>query len=181
MKLEDERIRGALKYSKEVLKAFMLGSVMCTLSTGGLGKPAAFAQQNTAEPQLEFRPIKGGSGRTAEGTRFSAQVYESSDGSTVSSRLDRFDSAQRARMELQRISRKGQVIEQDPKRNETGVRVGERVVVSFPASGKLDAHVVLLWTDKADLHRITGPSRRHVLDYEKQLYPYLPLMFQPRR
>lgn len=156
---------------------FMLGITICALvcAIGGDRQLSlqlnVSAQEGAAKPQLEFRPTEGASGRSIYGTRFSVQVYESSDGASVSSRLDRFISATRARKELQKVVRNAKVVERHPRLDQTGRLIGEKIVVRFAAKKSNGSPVAVLWVDRNELHRIMGSSLHHVLEFEKQFYP----------
>ncbi len=128
-------------------------------------------QQAATEVKLEFRPTQAASGRTTEGSRFSLQLYEASDGVAISSRLDRFRSARRARTALAKIIRKGRVLERKPKLDGTGHPIGERVVLKFTRSKSQLPQTELLWIDNTDLHQIVSSSLYHILEFERQFYP----------
>lgn len=172
MKLRSRIALARCGYLEEAVKLLILTVTMCAASTELSGSITSVgAQQSTGENQLEFRPTLASSGRTTEGSRFSLQLYEASDGVAVSSRLDRFRSAGLAHKELAKIIRKGQVIERKPKLDQAGQPVGERVVLKFTRSKSQVPRTELLWIDKTDLHRIVSSSFHHILMFEKRFYP----------
>lgn len=154
------------------VKLAMLALVMCAFITELRGaKIGPNMQRMISEKQLVFRLTKASSGRTTGGSRFSLELFEASDGITVSSRLDRFRSAELAHKELAKIIRTAEVIERKPKLDDAGRSLGERVILKFARSKSQVPRMELLWIDKTDLHRIASSSLDHILAFEKQFYP----------
>lgn len=95
-------------------------------------------------------------------------TYESSDGVFISQSNEEFSSAKRASRELQkRLRLAKEIIERSPRIDESGKRVGERVVgLSSGEGGAQTAFIV--WTDGEVLSSIESPSLRHILEFEKR-------------
>jgi hypothetical protein len=170
-------ISDAGKKLKEIVRMFMLGITTCALvcaisGDGNLSSQYNVSdQEDVAKSQLMFRPTTGASGRTTGGARFSVQAYEASDGASISSRLVRFTSATRAQRELQKSVRNTRVVKRYPRLDRAGRLIGEKIVVRVAAKKSGESYFAVLWVDGNELHRITGPSLRHVSEFEKQYYP----------
>lgn len=127
--------------------------------------------QNAANQTMTFQVTRDFGGKTEEGFIFSERQFRSSDCETVSTRVEYFDSPARASEELQKKLKKAvDVIEQGPKLNAAGQRVGERavaVVASDLTEGYLDQTVVM-WTENSEFHTIKAPSLQYILEFEKR-------------
>ena len=174
MKLESRMAHARCQYLDVRVKLLILTVCMCAAITELRGSTNAIGvkQCSASENQLTFRPTLSSSGRTAEGSRFSLQLYESSDGIAVSSRVDRFGYTDLAQKEFAKIVRMAQVIERPPKLD--GQRVGERVVLKFNRNKPRVSRIELLWIDNTDLHRIVSSSLGHIVEFERQFYPSAP-------
>lgn len=121
------------------------------------------AVQLPESQSLSFRGMMDACGPTAN-----YHTYESSDGIGLSQSNEIFSSAKRANKELQRRVRLArEIIEREPKLDEHGRRIGERVVgVSSGKEGQQFAFVI--WTHDEVLSSIVATSLRHVLEFEKR-------------
>lgn len=127
------------------------------------------AQQS--EPEFEFRRLKAASGRTVDGAEFSTQVYTSSDGVTLSVRVDTFKSSGLARRQLMKLVRGAKIIDRELKVDKSGKELQKQFITRFPSRRSDDASFGVLWTERAQLYSITASSLRHVLEFEKRFKP----------
>jgi hypothetical protein len=127
-----------------------------------------YDQQRQDTPEITFRAGKAASGTLPDRTRFSVQVYESSDGVDVSMRIDRCASEAIAKKKLLKFIKSARLIERGPKTDHQGTVVGQRFVVQFPAKGEYESQAGILWTDKAEIHYLQSSSLRHAKEFEKR-------------
>ena len=110
---------------------------------------------------------KAASGTLPNGTRFSVQDYESSDGVDVSVRIDRCRSRAKARKQLLNFIRNARIMERGPKKDQSGAVVGERLVMQFPAKGKFKAQSGIVWVNRTEIYYVQSSSLRHAKQFEK--------------
>lgn len=117
---------------------------------------------------FELQPLSFSGMAHACGPTANYHSYESSDGIAISESNEIFPSAKRSNKELQkRVRLAVEIIEREPKLDENGRRVGERVVgISSVKEGQQLAFV--MWTDDEILSSIEASSLRHVLEFEKR-------------
>lgn len=119
----------------------------------------------------EFKELTSVKGTTKDGAPYSAQIFESTTGVRVSVTRENRDSAARASKELQkRIKPAVEIIERGPRLDETGQRVGERVVATFAKSDSSGNEVTVLWTNGGQLYYIQSRSLPVALEFEKKFY-----------
>ena len=98
-----------------------------------------------------------------------SDVYQASDGGTVSYETKRFSSSKRALEELQRsLQGNWRIIERTPRLDDKGRQVGNRVVAVFNSIEPGNGRACVFSTYANVFARIDGPSLRHVLTFEKQ-------------
>lgn len=124
--------------------------------------------QETSE--ITFRAGQAASGTLPDGTRFSVQNYQSSDGVDVSVRIDRSPSHAMAKKNLLNFIRKARVLERGPKKDQSGSVVGQRLVVRFPAKGEFSSQFGVMWVNKAEVYYLQSASLRHVAEFEKKFH-----------
>ncbi|HZE71869.1 MAG TPA: hypothetical protein VE135_20360 [Pyrinomonadaceae bacterium] len=119
---------------------------------------------------INFRPSQAASGTLPDGTRFSVQNYESSDGVDISIRIDTCSSRAVAKKKLLKFVKNARVIKREPKLDQNGAVVGERFVVRFPAKGKYKSQAGILWVNKAEIYYIQSSSLQHAIVFEKRFH-----------
>jgi hypothetical protein len=127
---------------------------------------------NSDSPQkVEFQAVKYYSGRKGNGAQFSAGTYDSTDGKVVSSTVETYRSATRAKSELKkRIKKATEIVERGSKRNRNGKLIGYRVVVMLRGGSQFGTYATVLWLAGEELHIIESSSLQHALEFERQFY-----------
>jgi hypothetical protein len=119
---------------------------------------------------LTFTTTRSSEGTTEQGIAYSEKQIESSDCEILKTRTEYFDSSAQALEEFtKKLKQAINVIEQGPKTNSAGQRVGERAVAAFKAEQSdesLDQSIVM-WTDGSQYHVVKGRFP-HVLEFEKR-------------
>jgi hypothetical protein len=119
---------------------------------------------------LTFSTTRSSEGTTEQGIAYSEKQIESSDCEMLKTRTEYFDSPAQALEEFtKKLKQAINVIEQGPKTNSAGQRVGERAVAALKAETSdesLDQSIVM-WTDGSQYHSIKGRFP-HVLEFEKR-------------
>lgn len=125
-------------------------------------------QQPSAEQGQVFQDVVSGKAETVDGTPFSFHSYKSSDGVPVSTRFERRDSPARAKKELLRnIKAAVEVLEREPKLDESGRQIGERAVLTAKQEGSAKLQTTVIWNDGSQLYFVESPSLQHALEFEK--------------
>jgi hypothetical protein len=151
-----------------IMLMFYLCTVMCDLSSTGSARILPSQQTPGAEHDIDFRFVKGATGRTKDGVRFSTVMYDSSDGIAVSATTEQRGSPARANKELQRRMGKAiKILRREPKRQKDGKIVGTRLVIMFQSKGQQKNQFAVIWTDGPELHSIEAISLQHVLKFEE--------------
>lgn len=154
-----------------------IGAIFRECASGRNSNMTMKEQDTTNKPEikpgqaLDFKELTSVKGTTKDGVPYSAQIYESPDGVTVSVTRENRDSAASAAKVLQkRIKAAVEIIERGPKLDETGRRVGERVVATFAKSDSSGNEVEVLWTNGGQLYYIQSTSLPVALEFEKKFY-----------
>jgi hypothetical protein len=113
--------------------------------------------ESTSEADITFT---GGVSTSAFQTH-----YWSSDGKFLRFGCFERASTRVANLELRDYRSAGRVIEQGPKVNDDGERVGERIVVDEIPGLETEANIV--WTEHSRIFLIRAPTVRHALLFEK--------------
>jgi len=125
-------------------------------------------RQDSAAQEIQFKTVMNVDGITKEGFHFGDAMILTSDCVTIDVREEKLDSSGSAEEKMQRALRGAyHLLEQGPRIDSNGRRVGTRAVV-LPASGGRRA--LILWTDGQRLHSIESCSLGHALELEKQRY-----------
>jgi hypothetical protein len=153
----------------------VIGVTLCTinhsLSTEGKKVEERTSQQVSETQAITFTETIGGKGTTRDGAPYSTHVYKSSDGIVVSVIRENQDSASKAGKALQRkIKQANKILEESPKLDEKGQRIGKRVVAMFAPDDSLNKQASVIWTDGQQLYYIKSSSLKHALEFEKQFY-----------
>ena len=123
--------------------------------------------QITAEPQRMHSPGAAGNGITKGGVPFSFTSFTSSDGVAYFQWSETHRSPGAAHRTLaQALSRSIKIIKRESLLDETGRRVGERIVATFPARSRYGSAAVL-WTEGSTFGYVSAPSLENLLDSEK--------------
>jgi hypothetical protein len=154
-----------------------MGAIFRECASGRSSNMTMKEQDTTNKPEanrgqaIEFKELTSVKGTTKDGAPFSTQIYESTTAVRVSVTRENRDSAARASKELQkRIKPAVEIIERGPKLDETGQRVGERVVATFAKSDSSGNEVTVLWTNSGQLYYIQSTSLPVALEFEKKFY-----------
>jgi hypothetical protein len=114
--------------------------------------------RSAREQALKFRSLGSFDGTRESGTRFSNEVYKSSECSTVIKGVDVFDSPRIAEAELERQSKQAEkVLERGPK-----VELALR-----PDPGH--KQYAILWIENSELHSISADSIQDAREFENWL------------
>lgn len=120
---------------------------------------------------IPFRRLSGGK-LDQEGVVIEVSNYETTDGMPLQQIIQRYRSPSDPGQEMQRIiARAASVVERGPKRDREGRRIGERAVLMLGASTPGQAQMAVVWTEGSALYLLQSSSLRHVLAFEKQVYP----------
>jgi len=121
--------------------------------------------------ELEFNEVSNKKGSTEDGVPFSARLFESSDGLKVSVWRENHDSAVGANQALRsKVKRAVTIIKRQPKLDDKGQRIGERVsmIIALAVCGIGES--LVLWTSGSRLYYIESSSVKHGLEIEKRFY-----------
>lgn len=140
---------------------------LCLISLKA-SSPTSIEGQESQDREMTFKNLLSGSGRTEDGSRFSFGSAEASDGVKISARTERRSSVSRAKAVLKRTLRGAEIVTREPKINNQGQKVGERVVAHFASKAQNKSRYALLWTDGSDFHYLQSSSLRHLLAYERR-------------
>ena len=125
--------------------------------------------QDHIKQGLEFEEVLSESGVTKDGNRYCYQLYRSSDSIGVSVTSENHNSPAEANKALQKeLEQAVKIIEREPKLDEQGQSVGERVVASLPSNDPDKPQAFVLWSDGSSFYQISSFSLRHVLELEKR-------------
>jgi hypothetical protein len=154
-----------------------LGAIFRECASGHISNMTMKEQAITNKPEIkqgqaiEFKELTSVKGTTKDGAPYSAQIYESSDGVRVSVTRENRDSSAGAAAALQKRTKSAvEIIERGPKLDETGQRVGERVVATFGKSDSSGNEAMVLWTNGGQLYYIQSSSLPVALEFEKKFY-----------
>jgi len=118
----------------------------------------------TAEP---FTLVGGMSALTLDHGCINSEIYRAADGSQLSYSRENYRGPAQASRELRReIKDAERVIERSPVKDESGERVGERVVVSWRANTRSWARASVLWTRGSVSQSINAESLERALEFE---------------
>jgi len=121
-----------------------------------------------------FKFERGTSGKTMKrgGIEVSFSRFTSEDGTVVERFVEDYKTAQAASAALQEHCKQSLKIRQDGYRYDGhGKRIGRRVELLFPRANSAPQHSEVAWTDGPLLYLLRSESRRHLLDFERQVYP----------
>jgi hypothetical protein len=121
-----------------------------------------------------FKFERGTSGKTIKrrGIEVSFSRFTSEDGTLVERFVEDHKTAQAARTALQEECKHSSKISQDGYRYDAhGKRIGRRVELMFPRATNAAEHIEVAWADGPLLYVLRSESRRHLLDFEQQVYP----------
>ena len=136
------------------------------------GQPSQQNSQPAPAEHINFQWAGGGRGLKKGAIEVSFTRVKSDDGVLVEWRTETYRSATRVQREIQEvISKAASVVERTTKLSLDGKPIGERAVLMVPASRAQEAQAVVVWTDGPKLYVLESSSLRHVLAFEKQLYP----------
>jgi hypothetical protein len=121
------------------------------LDTGNLSSSQSSQQRDESAP-ITF---KGG----LVSNNFQTEYYSSDE------KLLRFGCFEHESEQLHEYRRDGRVVQQGPKLNDAGQKVGERLVIAADPGSETEAKIV--WTEGARLVLIRAPTVQHVLLFEK--------------
>ena len=122
---------------------------------------------------IRFKETGIGCGRMPGGGGFSVTSYSSSYFVRLWSSSAGYSSAEKANEAFQTQAKDAiEVIEQTPKFDKAGQRVGERALAIFSNQEGDERIVCVFWTDKRLVCSICSPSLMHVLDFEKNQKVY---------
>lgn len=98
-----------------------------------------------------------------------SQMYNSSDGETLSDSTCSYRSPARARKELRRdLKSVEKIVERAPKLDISGRQIGERVVAIFLPDEYGKRWVRIMWTDGSRLRSINAPTLELALEFERR-------------
>jgi len=164
-------------------------NLLVTLTTLGFGIVAASFLAISNQPEIKmpdlqkpeaqamtteaFTSTSGMSVKTDRGC-INSNTYRAADGTQVSTSHEIFGSPSKAVKEMRtRLKDAEQIVERVPVKNESGKRIGERVVMlwRYESTGCLWA--VIMWTDGSQLNWISSESMPTALEFERYKNEYL--------
>lgn len=124
--------------------------------------PRAISER--AEP---FTLVGGMSARTLDSGCINSEIYRAADGSQLSYSRENYRSPAQAARELRReIKDAERVVEQLPMKDDSGRRIGERVVLLWRANTRSWARASVLWTRDDKSFGINAESLERALEFE---------------
>ena len=122
--------------------------------------------QATLEPAEPFTLVGGISAMTLDHGCVNSDTYRAADGSHLSFSQENYRSPAQATRELRRKTQQAKrVVERTPVKDETGRKVGERVVVLWGTDG---TRASVLWTRERESLSIHADSLERALEFERQ-------------
>jgi hypothetical protein len=86
-----------------------------------------------------------------------------------SRRSEYHSSPERADRALRKaLSKAAGIIKREPLFNGAGLKVGEKIIATFPSINPEDWSASLLWTDGAAFRHVTSSSLENILAHEKE-------------
>jgi hypothetical protein len=126
------------------------------------------APPTPSEPAEPFTFVGGTSALTLDHGDINSELYKAADGSQVSYSRESYRSPARAVRELRgELKDAERVIEQSPVKDESGERIGERVVVLWRANTRCWARTSVLWTRGGKSYSINAESLERALEFER--------------
>lgn len=130
------------------------------------------APQEIAPRHFKFERETSGKTMKKGGIEVSFSRFTSEDGTLVERFVGDHKTAQAASAALQEECKHSAKISQDGYRYDVhGKRIGRRVELLFPRTTNAAEHIEVAWTDGPLLFLLRSESRRHLLDFEQQVYP----------
>jgi hypothetical protein len=149
------------------LRAILVFGLLASLCSSQTNKYRDLNQQ-LVRNDLRFEPKSALDGVTADGFKFSSQIWEAGDGVGVFLKMEYCRSAKNAERVLRqstkgatRVFEKGIVLDKNRR------RVGERIVVTFDRD-MIHRPQMILWTNRGMFYRVESSSFNHALLYEKK-------------
>lgn len=125
-------------------------------------------EQAPSPGKVRFEVKSALDGISADGFRFSSEIWESSDGVAVFLRRQYCRSPRNADRALRRRANSASsILETTLLKDKRGVKSGRRAVVSFGDTSQQSQ--MILWTDGEMLYTVESPSFEHALLFEKML------------
>ena len=125
--------------------------------------------QTPPGPAEPFTLVGGMSAMTLDHGCINSEIYEAVDGSRLSYSRENYRSPAQAVRELWgEIKDAERVIEQSPVKDESGKRVGERVVVLWRANTRSWAQTSVLWTRGSESFSINAETLERALEFERK-------------
>ncbi len=144
---------------------FMLrhSSPMTSKRVENLSPPAAPAQ-----PERKYEMEATGKAVSKDGTPASISGWYTSDGMSFSRWSEYHASPERANRELQKTLKKAvTIIKRESLFDKAGLKVGEKVIATFPPKYPEYGAATLLWTDGSTFRYVSSSSLENILAYEK--------------
>ena len=137
------------------------------MSLGQLAETGPEPPVQTAAPQSPRSPGAAGNGVTKGGVPFSFTRFTSSDGVACFQWSETHRSPGAAHRALEHaVGRSIKIIKREALLDESGRRVGERIVATFSARSRYGS-VAALWTEGSTFGYISAPSLENLLDSGK--------------
>lgn len=175
--LLNNRVYKIAARSKTSLAIMLFGCVMIGVTFAIVRKISSPASRllegnrssgSSIKQAVKFRSIAIFDGTREDGTRFSNEVYKSSDCSTVIKGIELFDSDANALAQLERqLKQAEKVLERGPKLSTTG-QPTQKVKLAFLRDSERKQHSIF-WTENSELHSISADSLRDAEEFENWL------------
>ena len=154
------------------LPMFLVSAI--TPVSGGLSYTIRLERElpnSTCAQEIQFSGVSFSHGRKGNGAKYSAGIYDSTDGVGVVATVETYPSASRARAEMiMRIKRATRIVERGRKTDHNGKLIGERAVVIAAGDSGEGSYATILWLDQEDLNIIESSSLQVALDFERQFH-----------
>lgn len=133
-------------------------------------KPAEKFSPTAAPTQPERTYEMGITGRgiPKNGASTAFSDWHTSDGMSFYRWSEYYDSPERANRALQKVLKKaGKIIKRESLFDAAGLKIGEKVIATFPPKNPKYGAATLLWTYGSTFRYVSGSSLENILAYEK--------------
>lgn len=121
-----------------------------------------------AQPERKCVEVDG-RGMPKDGASVAVSAWCTSDGMRFSRTSEYHTSPERADRALRKaLIRAVEIIKREPLFDGAGLKVGEKVIATFPSKYPEDGAASLLWTHRSAFRYVTSSSLENILAYEKE-------------
>ena len=125
-------------------------------------KSIVVALATPAQPQRKYE--RGPAGSATYGSFI---TLNSSDGMNFTKWSVLCDSPEKAARELMKRIKGSNIVTREDMLDETGCRIGEKILAQFPGDDRDGRGAVLIWTENKELFEVHASSVQNILEYRK--------------